>query len=55
LSPQRRCTLKIFRVDAKPSGPDLAGEFVEIVNASDAAVDLQGCTVGDFRGRQGPR
>jgi Lamin Tail Domain len=48
-------TLKIVQVLANPSGPDLAGEFVEIINISGAQVDLKGCTVGDFRGRRGPR
>ena len=47
--------LKILRVDANPPGPDLAGEFVEIVNVTDATLDLQGCRVGDFRTRRGPR
>lgn len=48
-------TLKIAQVLANPSGPDLAGEFVEIINISGAQLDLQGCTVGDFRARRGPR
>jgi hypothetical protein len=47
--------VKILRVVANPAGPDLAGEFVEIINPSDATVDLAGCTVGDLRGRGGPR
>ena len=46
--------LKISRVVANPSGPDLAGEFVEIINVSDTTQDLQGCHVGDFRTRRGP-
>ena len=33
-----------MRVDANPPGPDLAGEFVEIVNVTEATLDLQGCT-----------
>jgi hypothetical protein len=48
-------TLKIVQVLANPSGPDLAGEFVEIINVSGAPLDLKGCTVGDFRARYGPR
>ncbi len=47
--------LKITRVFANPPGPDLAGEFVEIVNVSDTKLELQGCHVGDFRTRRGPR
>jgi hypothetical protein len=48
-------TLKIWNVDYNPDGPDLAGEYVEIVNNSGATLDLQGCRVGDFRTRRGPR
>jgi hypothetical protein len=47
--------VKILRVVANPAGPDLAGEFVEIINPTDATVDLAGCTVGDLRGRGGRR
>jgi hypothetical protein len=47
--------LKITQVSANPTGPDLAGEFVEIINVSDTKLDLQGCHVGDFRTRRGPR
>jgi hypothetical protein len=48
-------TLKIVQVLANPAGPDLAGEFVEIINVSGAPLDLKGCTVGDFRAGYGPR
>jgi hypothetical protein len=47
--------LNITRVVANPPGPDLAGEFVEIVNVTDTKLDLIGCSVGDFRTRRGPR
>ena len=47
--------LKIVGVDANPPGLDLAGEFVEIVNVTDATLDLQGCHVGDVRTHRGPR
>lgn len=48
-------TLRITQIDANPPGPDLDAEFIEIINVTDATLDLQGCRVGDFRGRQGPR
>ena len=47
--------LKVTQVNANPTGPDLAGEFVEIINVSDTKLDLQGCHVGDFRTCRGPR
>jgi hypothetical protein len=48
-------TLRIAQIDANPIGPDLPAEFIEIINVSAATLDLQGCRVGDFRTKRGPR
>jgi len=54
-------TLQITKINFNPEGPDLMptsaeeSEFVEIVNVSSGALDLNGCRLGDFMRRSGRR